>query len=71
MTLHEVYHAGELVKRVIPDDARVIWGARVNKEMEGKCSVMAVLTGVQSTALGGIRKPFGSLKISNRKYLPW
>ena len=71
MTLHEVYHAGELVKRVIPEDTRVIWGTRVDKELEGKCSVMVVLTGVQSTNLGSTRKPFGPFKISNRKYLPW
>jgi len=71
MTLHEVYGAGELVKRSIPPDAKVIWGARVDKELKGTASVMAVLTGVESAFLKKPRKRFGPLKVYHMKYMPW
>jgi cell division protein FtsZ len=71
MTLHEVYGAGELVKRSIPPDAKVIWGARVDKELEGTASVMTVLTGVESAFLRRPRKRFGPFKVYHMKYMPW
>jgi len=65
MTLGEVLHAGELMKRSIPPKAKVVWGARVNKELEGTASVMAVLTGVESAFLRKREKRLGPIK------LPW
>jgi len=63
MTLQEVHHAGELVKRSIPPKAKVIWGARVHKELEGTATVMAVLTGVESAFLRKKEKHLGLLKL--------
>ena len=65
MTLEEVHHAGELVKRSIPPKAKVIWGARVDKELKGTASVMVVLTGVESAFLRKRERRLGPLK------LPW
>lgn len=65
MTLQEVQHAGELIKRSIPPKAKVIWGARVAKELEGTSTVMAVLTGVESAFLRRRETRFGPFK------MPW
>jgi len=51
MTLQDVHHAGELVKRSIPPKAKVIWGAKVDKALKGTANVMVVLTGVESAFL--------------------
>jgi len=51
MSLQEVYHAAEMVKRSIPPKAKVIWGARIDPEMEDRAMVMAVITGVESAFL--------------------
>jgi len=63
MTLEEVHHAGELIKRSIPPKAKVIWGARVTKEMHGTATVMAVLTGVESAFLKKQQKHLGVIKL--------
>lgn len=51
LTLSEVNHAGEIMKRSLPPKAKIIWGARVDKDLQGSVSVMAVVTGVQSAFL--------------------
>ena len=48
MTLDEVSRIGELVTESLDDDANVIWGARVAEEMNGKLTVMTIITGVNS-----------------------
>lgn len=63
MTLAEVHHAGELIKRSIPPKAKVIWGARVTKELHGTATVMAVLTGVESAFLQKQQKHFGRITL--------
>ena len=63
MTLEEVHHAGEFMKRSIPPKAKIIWGARVNKGLEGTASVMAVLTGVESAFLTKRQKHLGPVKL--------
>ena len=65
LTLYEVNHAAEIVKRSLPPKAKVIWGARVDKELQGSASVMAVITGVESAFLKRHEKRIGRLK------LPW
>jgi len=70
ITLHEVHRAGTLVKRLIPPEAKVVWGARVNKESMGTASVMTVLTGVESTFIKPRKRFFGK-KIYHRKYMPF
>jgi cell division GTPase FtsZ len=49
ITLEEVTRAGELVTRTLPHNVRIVWGARVDKNMNGHARVMVVLTGVEST----------------------
>jgi len=48
MTLDEVSKVGEMVTESLDQDANVIWGARVSDEMEGKITVMTIITGVKS-----------------------
>lgn len=48
LTLEEVNKVGQLVTESLDADANVIWGARVDKEMEGKIRVMTIITGVSS-----------------------
>ena len=42
---------GEIVTEMMGDDALVIWGARVNPELEGTLKVTLVMTGVKSPHL--------------------
>jgi len=48
MTLDEVSKVGELVTESLDEEANVIWGARVSDEMNGKLTVMTIITGVKS-----------------------
>ncbi|MBN2567724.1 cell division protein FtsZ [Candidatus Woesearchaeota archaeon] len=48
MTLEEVSRIGELATANLDQDANVIWGARVNEHMQGKITVMTIITGVHS-----------------------
>ena len=65
MTLEEVHRGGELIKRYMPPKSKVIWGAKVDKDLKGRASVMVVITGVESTFLKTQKKRLGRLK------LPW
>jgi cell division protein FtsZ len=51
MTLEEVYSAGKLVTRTISPQAKIVWGARVNPELQGTAHVFVCLTGVDSAFL--------------------
>jgi len=48
MTLDEVSRIGEVVTENLDTDANVIWGARVSEDMNGKLTVMTIITGVNS-----------------------
>ncbi|MCP3683437.1 MAG: cell division protein FtsZ [bacterium] len=48
MTLDEINRIGELVTESLDDEANVIWGARVDEKMQGKLTVMTIMTGVKS-----------------------
>jgi cell division protein FtsZ len=63
LTLYEVNHAAEIMKRSLPPKAKVIWGARVDKELQGSVSVMAVVTGVESAFLRRREKHLGPIKL--------
>jgi len=63
LTLYEVNHAAEIMKRSLPPKAKIIWGARVDKELQGAVSVMAVVTGVESAFLRKREKHLGPLKL--------
>ncbi|KHO46768.1 MAG: cell division protein FtsZ [archaeon GW2011_AR3] len=48
MTLDEVNRIGEIVTENLDEDANVIWGARVSDDMQGKLTIMTIVTGVKS-----------------------
>jgi len=64
LTLYEVNHAAEIMKRSLPPKAKIIWGARVDKELQGSASVMAVVTGVESAFLRRHERRLGPFKLS-------
>ena len=51
LTLEEVYRSGELVTRTVSPKSRIVWGAKVNPEMQGSAHVFVCLTGVESAFL--------------------
>ncbi len=63
LTLYEVNHAAEIMKRSLPPKAKIIWGARVDKELQGSASVMAVVTGVESAFMKRREKHLGPIKL--------
>jgi cell division protein FtsZ len=65
MTLEEVHRGGELIKRYMPPNSKVIWGAKVDPSLKGKANVMVVITGVDSAFLKTQKKRLGGFK------LPW
>ncbi len=55
MTLQEAQEVAALIGNKVARNARIIWGASVEPEYQGKISVMIVLTGVTGDELTGIR----------------
>lgn len=53
LTLDEVAKAGDLITAQMDADANVIWGARINKDMVGKVTIMTIMTGVSSPYITG------------------
>lgn len=64
LTLYEVNHAAEIMKRSVPPKAKIIWGARVDQDLQGSASVMAVVTGVESAFLKRYERHLGPFKVS-------
>ena len=62
LTLGEVNRAAEIMKRSLPPNVKIIWGARVDSELKGAVSVMAVVTGVESAFLKKSERHLGRLK---------
>ncbi len=62
LTLGEVNRAAEIMKRSLPPKVKIIWGARVDSELQGAVSVMAVITGVESAFLKKSEKHLGPIK---------
>jgi len=60
MTLDEINTIGELVTEKLDPDSLVIWGARVDDSLEGRLSVMTIVTGVDSPWIVG--KPQNTLQ---------
>jgi cell division GTPase FtsZ len=52
------------MKRSLPPNVKIIWGARVDPELKGAVSVMAVVTGVESAFLKKGEKHIGRLKFN-------
>ena len=53
MTVSEAQMAVEEIGNRISSDARIIWGARIEPELEGYIKVMIILTGVKSPQIVG------------------
>ncbi len=53
LTLDEVSKAGDIVTQSLDADANVIWGARIDPNMNGKLRVMTIVTGVNSPYILG------------------
>ncbi|CAB3287566.1 Cell division protein FtsZ 2 [Methanocaldococcus lauensis] len=53
LTLKEANDIGEGITKELDPDANVIWGARIDPEMEGCIRVMAIITGVKSPNIIG------------------
>ena len=51
MTMEEANRVGEIITEMMDDNALVIWGARVNPELDGMLEVTLVMTGVNSPHL--------------------
>jgi cell division protein FtsZ len=49
LTIEEANRVGEIVTGMMDGNARVIWGARVNAEDEGKLKVTLLMTGINSS----------------------
>ncbi|MCJ7731729.1 hypothetical protein MUP51_05375, partial [Candidatus Bathyarchaeota archaeon] len=56
MTLEDVNRAGELVLDSINQDARVVWGSKINPALDGKIRATVVLAGVESPFLMAEKK---------------
>lgn len=56
LTLEEVNRVGELITKSMDPDSQVIWGARIDENMEGKLRVMVIITGVKSPYIVGPMK---------------
>jgi cell division protein FtsZ len=61
MTLQEAQEVASLIGGRVEKDARIIWGASIEPEYEGKISVMVVLTGVTGGDLAGRSEEIPSL----------
>ncbi|HJK00566.1 MAG TPA: cell division protein FtsZ, partial [Methanocorpusculum sp.] len=53
LTLHDAEEIAQQLTYELDPHADVIWGARVRKDFEGKVSVMAIMTGIQSPQILG------------------
>jgi cell division protein FtsZ len=53
LTLSEAENIAESLTYEMDSHANVIWGARIQKDYEGKVRVLAIMTGVQSSQVAG------------------
>jgi len=53
MTLDEARKVVEVISERLNDDAKIIWGAQIYKDLEGTIRTMLVITGVKSTQIFG------------------
>ena len=56
MTLDEARKVVEVISERLNDDAKIIWGAQIYKDLEGTIRTMLVITGVKSTQIFGPEK---------------
>ncbi len=65
LTIGEAVKAGNLVNKYLRDDADVLWGARVEPELQGTLRVMAIVTGLSTRLLDDDYKPERAFTLSN------
>lgn len=53
MTLSEARGIVERISNQLDEDARIIWGAQIDEDLEGIIKVMLIITGVQSSQITG------------------
>ncbi len=53
MTLDEARKVVETISNKLDEDARVIWGAQINEDMQSTLRVMLIVTGVKSSQIFG------------------
>ena len=53
LLLDEVNKVGEMITSALDPDANVIWGARIDPDMNGKLRLMCIITGVNSPYILG------------------
>ncbi len=63
MTLAEAKQVVERISNQLDEDARIIWGAQIDEDLEGIMKVMLIITGVQSSQITG-----HSLTINKKSY---
>ncbi|MEK6828391.1 MAG: cell division protein FtsZ, partial [Nanoarchaeota archaeon] len=56
MTLDEARKVVETITEKLDEDARVIWGAQIYKDMEKTIRTMLIVTGVKSSQIFGSDK---------------
>jgi cell division protein FtsZ len=66
LTLSEAEEIAEALTYELDGRANVIWGARINKEYEGRVRVMAIMTGVQSAQILGPQSQAVNFGVKNR-----
>ncbi|MCL7475131.1 MAG: cell division protein FtsZ [Methanosarcinales archaeon] len=66
LTLSEAEEIAEALTYELDGRANVIWGARINKEYEGRVRVMAIMTGVQSAQILGPQSQAVNFGVNNR-----
>lgn len=64
LSLEEAQMCAKSITERLDSSANVIWGARIQKEFEGKLRVMAVMTGVQSPQIHGPSQRSNQLETS-------
>lgn len=63
MTLNEINQVGETVMHKLDSKAQVIWGARINPDLQGKLQVISIITGVESPyVLGPVEEEQADVK---------
>ncbi len=65
LTLREAENIAESLTYELDSHANVIWGARVQKDYEGKVRVLAIMTGVQSPQIMGKGQRTSSSAVSD------
>ena len=56
MTLDEARKVVETISEKLDEDARIIWGAQIYKDMEKTIRTMLIVTGVKSSQIFGSSK---------------